>query len=430
MIIFKSFPHKLIDFSRILLFIFLLPVISTGCSNGDSSELTNSVREQLEVTNGTAIVSITIVNGNIRLWPGESVQLSVIGTDMNNDIRDVSDEVSWSSSDITIATVSSSGFVEANQTNYGLLEIEVSYKDSIMTLSEVSVSDIEISELSISFADPQQLTAYTCIEAQLTAMAKYVDGFQEDISSRANWQIPITSNAEISSEGLFTSSDPQKTQETIQLSYHNSNVLTDITINTQAIQAINIVQEDDSADSLLLDIGDTTRLKAMASLKASLSEKVYNISAAGLWDTENNMIAVINNFEEQKGYIHGLSSGITGIDFSCGQKSSSNTVNVAGNSTILNLQINDGKTTATVGSDERLEVQLWLLYADGRDKFNLTDYAKWELSNDDLIDFIALNPGTDTSSYSLSPQIGQTGNLILNASFAETNYTLVVTIAE
>lgn len=86
--------------------VLLVGVVGCG-SDTDSSELVKAIKLEKLRSEGTIIESVTIVDNQTRLRVGEQYQLSATGIDSNGETRDITNELTWTSSNTDVATVNS-----------------------------------------------------------------------------------------------------------------------------------------------------------------------------------------------------------------------------------------------------------------------------------------------------------------------------------
>ncbi|WP_100912375.1 Ig-like domain-containing protein [Pseudoalteromonas spongiae] len=89
-------------------------VVLSGCSESDDpAALIKAVELESQRANGTLVEKIEFNGSGVRLRAGQTHQLVAMGTDSKGDVRDVSKEVTWTSSNTDVATIDSSGLVTA-----------------------------------------------------------------------------------------------------------------------------------------------------------------------------------------------------------------------------------------------------------------------------------------------------------------------------
>jgi len=136
---------------------------------------------------------------------GTQLQLSATGQNAAGQLADITQYATWSSSDASVAQVSSTGLVQA--LSQGVATITASL-DSISQTAKFTVTAPSLSSITVNPANPS--VAFGANQ-QFTAMMKFSDGSTKDATSVVTWSSSNTSAATISSSGLATVAAPGKT---------------------------------------------------------------------------------------------------------------------------------------------------------------------------------------------------------------------------
>ncbi|NOX92625.1 MAG: hypothetical protein GXP18_09315, partial [Gammaproteobacteria bacterium] len=165
-------------FPALLLFLFLA---ACGGGGGSSNPATGPDLSRIEVTPGLP-----------SLAQGTTLSLIATGIDSDNSTRPLTSEVTWQSSDDSIASISGSGAVSALAPGQVTLQASLDgvVGSTILTVTNASLSSLEISPGSL------QLAAGTNTEIGL--IGHYSDGSTQNLDTQANWMITDTAIASIS----------------------------------------------------------------------------------------------------------------------------------------------------------------------------------------------------------------------------------------
>ena len=170
------------------------------------------------------IVSIKISPSGAYVLTSGTSQFTAQGTFGNNTTGDVTKQVTWSSSDTSVATIDSSGQATAAASlpsGQKLTTTTISAKSGSVTsnTAALTVATVHIQSIAVS---PGSQTITMGTQFQFTATATLADGTQGvDITSIANWTSSNTAIATVS-KGLVTGISSSGTSGvTIQASLDN-----------------------------------------------------------------------------------------------------------------------------------------------------------------------------------------------------------------
>ena len=193
--------------------------IFTGACSSASTSTSTTTRISTTTTPTTLVLlsSIAIAKTSpVDLAVGDAQQFTATGTYSDGSKQDVTLTAKWSSSDASIATVSSFGLVtgvEVGNTDItaslsGITSPAINVVTNIPgpKLSSIAVSRLEVK--SIAVGETQQFKATGTIS----------DGTVEDFPSQVTWASSNPTIATISATGLATGVAPGKTTITATLS--------------------------------------------------------------------------------------------------------------------------------------------------------------------------------------------------------------------
>jgi uncharacterized protein YjdB len=145
------------------------------------------------------IVSLALSPTSAQIKPGANTQFSATATYGNNSTGDVSSSVTWTSSNISIATINSSGLATA--VAIGTTNITAKSGSVVSPIAKLTVSNKTISVITVS---PQNLTLSNGGQQQYTANATYSDGSNGDVTNAVTWSSSSSSVATITTAGFVT----------------------------------------------------------------------------------------------------------------------------------------------------------------------------------------------------------------------------------
>ena len=130
------------------------------------------------------------------LLPGASVQLAATGNYSDGSTSDLTGKVNWSSSETSVATISSTGDVTASMP--GSYSITASY-DGVQGNQAFTVAGATAFQISAANA-----VLFPGAQQQLQAIVTYPDGSMIDITSQATWSSSATDVATVTASGLLS----------------------------------------------------------------------------------------------------------------------------------------------------------------------------------------------------------------------------------
>ena len=259
----------------------------------------NSVKgdTKLKVTNATLeSVAITPVNPSLPL--GVSEQLTVIGIYSDNSKQDITNQVIWSSSNTTVATVNAgNGLLNAIGKGNSVITASV---NGISTTTNVSVTDSKLISIAIT---PVNSAIPAGINEQLTATGTYSDNSTNDITNQVVWRsnnpaIAIVSNA-LGNNGLLSSL--AMGNSTISASANGVSATTTVTVTSALLTSITITPANPS-----LPLGSREPLTATGTYSDSSTKDITNQVT---WSSANKDIVAVSNAVGSQGVIVASSVG-------------------------------------------------------------------------------------------------------------------------
>ncbi|MGI4755738.1 MAG: Ig-like domain-containing protein, partial [Janthinobacterium lividum] len=145
---------------------------------------------------------IVITADRTQISAGQTAQLQAVAIDFQNASRDVSGQVTWASSNVSVATVSSKGVLT------GLVAGTADITATVQGLTGhfiCTVGSPLVSGLTLSPAVPN---VYVGGKQKFTATATYVNNTTGDVSQSVQWAVTPLSVAVIDQTGLLTALAP------------------------------------------------------------------------------------------------------------------------------------------------------------------------------------------------------------------------------
>lgn len=347
-----------------------------GSDDGDRSA-TVTVRE-------APPTAITVTPSNVALALGMTEQLTATAMFADGSMRDVTAEVTWSSSAPDVATVSSDagsvGLVTPLSEGFASI-VAVHEASGLQGVATVRVGPPEIMTIAVT---PSAVTLEVNATQGFEAMGTYTDGSERSVTASVMW----------------TSSDPAVA--TVSNEVGRRGLATPVTTGTVTISAVDPqsgVSSDDSASSATLAIVppqlvSVTVLPATPNIPVGLSVQmqafgIYSdnsgqeITGSVIWSSSNQAVAMVDAF----GNVTAVSTGtaaitatepVSGISSDDDQSSSFVTVDPP---ILLSIAVTPPTASMVVGSDQQFTATGQ--YSDGVPR-DISTQVDWSSSSPSL----------------------------------------------
>lgn len=155
-----------------------------------------------------ALTTVTVAPSTPSVAVGKTQQMVATGTYDNGVTDTITDSASWSTSDNTIATVSSAGLVTGVAAGSATISATLSgvTGSTTVTVTEASLASLSITTTSQSLSSGQT--------AQFTATGVLQNGNTVDLTDSVTWTSSNTTAATIDSSGLATAETVTSTATT------------------------------------------------------------------------------------------------------------------------------------------------------------------------------------------------------------------------
>ena len=147
------------------------------------------------------IVSLAVSPTSAQIKPSAQQQFSATATYGNNSTGDVSSTVTWTSSNTSVAAISTSGLATAGTT---LSTTNITAKSGSV-ISNTAVLTVSTKTITVITVNPQNITLTSGGSGQqYSATATYSDGTNGDVTLSVTWSSSVTTVATITSAGFAT----------------------------------------------------------------------------------------------------------------------------------------------------------------------------------------------------------------------------------
>jgi trimeric autotransporter adhesin len=259
-----------------------------------------SVSGTLVVTvNGAAVTAIS-VSGGASLGAGQSEQLAAQGTYSDGSTQVVTTQVSWQSSDATIATVSAAGSLQALKA--GTVTITATL-NSVSGTAGVTVGSAVLTAINVGVPNPSVSSGAT---EQLTATAVYSDNSTQTVTSQAVWQSSDTTLASVAAGGLLTALKTGGV--TVTATWNSISGTAAVAVTAPALSSIIV-----SPASFSIASGQNKQLSALGTYTDGTSQ---DVTSQATWSSSTSAATV-----DSTGVVTGASAGTSIIGAKIGAKS-------------------------------------------------------------------------------------------------------------
>lgn len=398
--------------------VLLTSIVGCG-SDSESADLVKAVTLEKLRTEGTIIESVTIENDQTRLRAGEKHQLSATGLDSNGETRNVTNELTWTSSNTDIATVSNSGLVTAVanlSANQGIITITGTTINDISGDGEMSISDEAVTSIQLKQASPETGNINTCISANINGDVTYADGYISLSTVKdMSFVLDDATTASIDSDGtLYTSAaEIENTSITAKINDITDQLI--VTADPVNLENIDVLVNGDSTDIITLNVGSRLQVNAQASLVND--ESAFDINSTISWSVPNTNNVGITTEDSENVTLFALKPGVTQLIGTCGGKQQVVAVEVTGSATLDSIQINDGESPLVLEPLQTIDLTLTANYSTSPSSLNVTEFADWSLNGSDIVSAEIIDPGTNQALYRITSKSSANGTAIVSVTY-------------
>ncbi len=345
----------------------------------------------LTVTNAIA-TALQVIPPTASLPKGAKLQFQAIATFSDNSSQDVTNQVNWNSSDISVATINLNG--EATAFSEGGSDISANFLGVTSNTVLLVVTNATVSSIQVVLNGGSGNLAKGS-SVQFNAQAVLSDGSTLDVSSQAAWfssdQTKVTINAQGLATGIAVGTS------TISASLNGvTSAGTVLTVTNATVTQIQI-----TPPSLTLAKGTKGKLTAIATYSDNSTQ---DVSSQVVWNSSNIGVATIN----LSGEVSAVSNGSATLTGRVGAVTS-NGVSLSVTNASVN-QIDLSATASTLAAGTKAQLTAVASYSDGSSQ-NITPLVSWSSSDSDVAtvstsgEVTAVSPGTAVITGSFAGQI-------------------------
>jgi hypothetical protein len=315
------------------------------------------------------LVAIAVSPDTAALAQGTSQAFSALGLLSDGTRQDLTEQVTWSSSDDSIATVSNAAGGRGLVLGLDVGSVTISANlsgvagSAAVDVSAATLVSIDVSPFLPSIAKGTQL--------QFSAMGTYSDGSTQDLTSEVTWS---TSNAGIAaisnaagSRGLATGVGVGSA--TITAGYAGVVDSVELGVTAALLESIQVTPANSSVP---VGAGFTYQATGVFSDGAT-----QDITQLVTWSSSDGAVATISNAPGSKGFVQSVGGGSTQISATHSGKSSATTLTVT-TATLVSLAL--APLDPSVPAGYSLTLEAIGSYSDGTSR-SLSSQVLWSSSN-------------------------------------------------
>ncbi len=307
------------------------------------------------------LTDIVVTPADIKLAAGLSQQLSATAIFSDETTEDITNLVSWTSTEPKTVSVTPAG--SASGINIGHAEIRASWRGEFNSdVVSFDVTSAQLTSIDLQSADSESLNSIDMDSGgtqQLKAVGKYTDDNQVDLTDQVNWLSGDFGVATITSDGVVEGVSQGKTQITANLDGIKAQVF-NIIIREQQHDPIRIIPGK-GAETVI-----NGRKDMYAQTVDKNGKKLRKINQQADWMSDDPTIATVN----LKGEITGVNEGTTTIRVTYEDKKAQAPV------TIINPKLEAITIRITENKGRKLKLKASGLYDNGRN-YNINDSVSW-----------------------------------------------------
>lgn len=322
----------------------------------------------LTVTNAT-LQSIAVTPSNPSIGLGTSQQFVATGTFSDSSTQDITVQVTWSSSDLAKATISSGGL--ATSVAAGTTTISASLSGQTGTTA-LTVTAATLSSIAVTPANSNVDVATT---RQFTAIGTYSDSSTQDLTTQVTWSssatgVAVVSNA-VGTKGL--AAGVSSGTSTIVATLGAVSGSTGLTVTTPTLVSIAVTP---SSQSISVNPAGTSQ--QYAAIGTYTSGPAQDLTSQVIWSSDNASVATISNTAGSKGKATTVTAGTAHITASLGAVISNQATLTVTSATLVSIAVTP--TNQNLPRGQILQLTAIGSYSNTTTQ-NLTDLVSWSSSD-------------------------------------------------
>lgn len=403
-----------------------------GCSENENADAINDAfNEGEQEQTGDLIESVVVKGGNIRVEPGDTVQLTAIGTDLNGKVKDITSDVTWTSSHPDSASIDENGLVSAiakSDTQYSLITFTATALGDASESAQVSVKDIAIDTITLSAPNA---AVFACQPNSISSTIMFTDGYQGKVKSgELIWQALGNEQVVFSDDGLLYTSAAPGTNLNVTASYGDTQSNRyQLDVAATQVTSISFTNADkETIESVEIELGNRDQLHVLG----HLDSQSYDITPIVQWQQQNDGLLHIATEQAINGAVLATSVGTGLVYAQCTDalnESLSVTVQSAGTGALTGIALSEGIESLSIEAGQTISQTLFANYEGLTSAVNITDASEVSVSND-LLNVSIKDAGSSDAAFEITALEDVSGASTLTFTFLDTRLVVEVTVTE
>jgi trimeric autotransporter adhesin len=340
---------------------------SWSSSNASSVATSSAIPGQVSaLSSGTATVSATLqsISGSLQfvatpatlvslqLTPstpsvpsGLNAQMVAIGTFSDHTTQDLTSQVTWTSADPTIATVSNtSGSVGLlHAVNNGSTSVTANI-GSITDSTSLQVTPASLSSIQVT---PTNVLLATGTTEVLTATGLFSDGSRMDISSQVTWTSSNSAAVLLgTSNNQFVALGIAAGVATMTATLGNVTATVNVLVTSATLVSIQIISSASSVPA-----GNTLPLAALGTYSDNSTK---NLTSAVTWSSDTLTVATVTNAADSSGLLRAVSPGSATINATFGGVTSAGMGVTVSSAVLVSMELSPATLYLARGTNQPL----------------------------------------------------------------------------
>jgi len=246
------------------------------------------------------LLSISITSSSFSSPMGVPVQLTAMGV-YTDGSRDITTQVGWSSSDLSVATVSNAAGTHGKVTPVSVGSAQISaVLGNVSTMQSFTVTAAQLVSVRMT---PASVSMPKGLPVQLTLVGSYTDGSQQDLSQVASWTSSDNSVAAAGPGGMVATLSPGMASVTAQVPGFSDVAAVTVT----PAQLTNVVV---NPSSISAPAGGTRMLNATGLFTDGSTQPM---TTQVTWASDNGNVVAVSNAPGSQGLLTTLSVGSANV---------------------------------------------------------------------------------------------------------------------
>lgn len=270
-----------------------------------------------------ALVSINVTPASAKLAAGTSAALTATGNYSDGSTLDITDRVTWGSTDGTVAGVSNTAGTAGHVQAQGPGSVVISAILGQQTgAARIDVTQATLSSIDVTPANPSVAAG---LPVTLQATGHYSDGSTQDLTDQVSWQssdetVVAVSNASGSRGQAATLAPGSATVTALYGGTGGTSGATTVTVTNAQLTGIQVTP---SSPNLVK--GATVQLSATGTYTDSSQQ---DVTSQVTWSSSDSAVATVGNGTGSAGTVSGTGTGQATVTAALGSVQGTTTVSV------------------------------------------------------------------------------------------------------